>query len=107
MDMTKACRVDAASRSSPRAGGTVFAAAVHNQHHAAGGVQGLIWHSRQAELAGHPPAQAVVLFGDRYPSGRGTWTRSGPGVSTLYEGPARILVDLIAEELSAVVQPED
>jgi hypothetical protein len=49
----------------------------------------------------------VVLFAYRYPSGRGTWIRSGPGVSTLYEGPGRILVDVIAEELSAVFQAED
>ena len=35
-------------------------------------MQGLIWHSRQAEFAGEAPAEVLVLFGGaRYPSDRG------------------------------------
>jgi RES domain len=84
-----------------------LAAAAHSQPTLTVPAQGLIWHSRQAELSRLPPAEVVVLFGDRYPSGRGTWIRSGPGSSTLYEGPGRLLVDRVAEQLAATVQPED
>jgi hypothetical protein len=71
-----------------------------------GVVQGFIWHSRQAELAGEAPAEVIVLFGDpRYPSGRGTWSLEPPGLTALYEGPGRLLVDQIAERLSAVIEP--
>jgi len=71
-------------------------------------LQGFIWHSRQAELAGEAPAEVIVLFGHpRYPSGRGTWSLEPPGLTALYEGPGRLLVDQIAERLSAVVEPVD
>jgi hypothetical protein len=70
-------------------------------------LQGLVWHSRQAELAGGPPAEVVVLFGKpRYPSRRGSWRRVGPGSQNLYEGPGRLLVDEIAETLDAVIEPD-
>lgn len=82
-----------------------LAVAAHAQEHLGGPIQGLIWHSRQAELVGLPPTEVVVLFGDRYPSGRGTWTRVAPGSSTLYEGPGRLLIDEITEELAAVIHP--
>lgn len=60
---------------------------------------------RQAELAGEEPAEVIVLFGDpRYPSGRGTWSLAPPGLTALYEGPGRLLVDQIAEQLRAVVE---
>jgi hypothetical protein len=68
-------------------------------------MQGLIWHSRQAELAGEAPVEVIVLFGEpRYASGRGSWPLLGPGTSTLYEGPGRLLVDEIAEALEAVIE---
>jgi hypothetical protein len=66
---------------------------------------GLIWHSRQAELADTHPVDVVVLFGGpRYPSGRGSWPLFGPGASSLYDGPGRLLVDEIAESLRAVIE---
>lgn len=69
---------------------------------------GLIWHSRQAELTDTSPAEVVVLFGDRrHPSGRGRWPLFGPGASSLFEGPGRLLVDEIAETLSAVIELDD
>ena len=67
-------------------------------------LQGLIWHSRQAELAGRPPEEVIVLFGERYPSKRGSWQRIGPGSQNLFEGPGRLLVDRIAVDLGAVVE---
>ena len=84
-----------------------LAVAARGQTRRAGGpLQGLIWHSRQAELAGHPPVEVVVLFGDSFPSGRGTWPLTGPGIRNLSEGPGRLLVDRIAEELDALVEPD-
>jgi hypothetical protein len=63
-------------------------------------VQGLIWHSRQAELARADPVEVIVLFGGaRYPSGRGSWAPFGAGASSLYNGPGRLLIDEIAENL--------
>jgi RES domain len=71
-----------------------------------GSVQGLIWHSRHAELAGHPATEVLVLFGDSFPSGRGSWPLTGPGIRNLYDGPGRLLIDQVAEDLGAVVEPE-
>jgi hypothetical protein len=68
----------------------------------AAGAQGLLWHSRQTELAGGA-AEALVVFGDRYPRTRGSWPRRPPGSQNLWEGPGRERVDEIAEHLHAVV----
>lgn len=71
-------------------------------------LHGLIWNSRQSELAGQPPIEVVVVFGGpRYPSTRGGWGLFGPGASSLYDGPGRLLVDEIAESLSATVDLEE
>jgi hypothetical protein len=72
------------------------------------GVHGLIWHSRQAELAGQPAQEVVVLFGEpRYSTRRGTWTLFGPGASSLCDGPGRLMVEEIAERVfDAVIQTE-
>lgn len=67
-------------------------------------LQGLIWHSRQAELAAASPQEVVVLFGGRYPNRPGTWRRIPPGSRNLYEGPGRLLVDHIAVDLGAVIE---
>jgi RES domain len=67
-------------------------------------LQGLIWHSRQAELAGKLPEEVIVLFGERYPSKRGSWQRFPPGSQNLCEGPGRLLVERIAVELGAVIE---
>jgi len=69
-------------------------------------LQGLIWHSRQAELTKKPPEEVIILFGDRYPAERGTWNRSGPGSQNLYEGPGRLRVDEVAEELRALIETD-
>lgn len=67
-------------------------------------LQGLIWHSRQAELTKKPAEEVIILFGERYPAERGSWTRSGPGSQNLYEGPGRLRVDEVAEELRALLE---
>jgi len=64
--------------------------------------QGLLWHSRQAELAGGV-AEVLVVFGDRYTTTRGSWPRRPPGSQNLWEGPGREQIDEIAEQLDAVV----
>ena len=70
-------------------------------------LQGIIWHSRQAELAGQPEQEVMILFGTRYPAARGSWPRMAPGSQNLSEGPGRLLVDKIATRLGAVVETGD
>jgi hypothetical protein len=68
-------------------------------------LHGLIWHSRQVELGGRPAEEVIVLYGNgRYPTRRGSWSRFGPGSQNLYEGPGRLLVDQIADDLRAFVE---
>lgn len=68
-----------------------------------GGAHGMIWHSRQAELAGKEPVEVLVVFCDRYGPGRGPWQLTPPGLRTLYDGAGRDRVDEIALELGAEV----
>lgn len=67
-------------------------------------VQGLIWHSRQAELADAGPAEVLVVFTDRCAVGRGGWPLAMPGVRYLVEGSGRDLLDEIAESIDAVIE---
>lgn len=70
--------------------------------------QGLIWHSRQAELLDQPAVEVMILFGaTRFEMPRGDWPLRGPGNRNLYEGPGRLLIDEVAEELDATVELED
>ena len=82
-----------------------LAVAALGQAHGRRTIHGLIWHSRQAELAGQDPVEVTVLYGGpRYSSTRGSWRLFGPGPSSLSEGPGRLLIDEIAESLSAVIE---
>lgn len=84
-----------------------LAVAALGQSHGRRIVQGLIWHSRQTELGVHDPVEVIVLYGgSRYSATRGSWRLFGPGASSLYEGPGRLLVDEVAERLAAVVELE-
>ena len=84
-----------------------LAVAALGQVHGRRKVHGLIWHSRQAELASQDPVEVMVLYGGpRYSATRGSWRLFGPGASSLFEGPGRLLVDEIAESLSAVIELE-
>jgi hypothetical protein len=69
-------------------------------------LQGLIWHSRQAELAKAPPQEVIVLFGERYKSKPGSWKLVAPGLQNLYEGPGRVRVDEIATDLKATIETD-
>lgn len=72
---------------------------------------GLVWHSRQAELVDPtveltPPEREVfLLFGDRVDVGRGGFLRRYPGVQSLAEGSGRLRVDHLAEVFDALVDP--
>lgn len=77
--------------------------AVSRTHHGRH-IQGLIWHSRQAELARRPGVEVMVIFGHRYDPARGSWRLAAPGIRNLYEGEGRVLVEEIADGLGAVVE---
>jgi hypothetical protein len=70
-------------------------------------VDGIIWHSRQAELHATGQSEVLVVFADRCAPGRGGWVRIGPGSQNLIEGPGRLLIDEIATELNATIVIED
>ena len=75
------------------------------QAHGRRSVHGLIWHSRQAELTDQDPVEVMVLYGGpRFSLPRGSWRLFGPGASSLFDGPGRLLVDEVAESLSAVIE---
>jgi len=78
---------------------------LHMQRPGGDAPDGLIWHSRQAELTGHDPRAVMILFGDRAPSGRGAYRLVGPVVRNLVEGSGAVLVEEISETLDALVEP--
>ncbi len=78
----------------------------HAVSHSGADCEGIAWHSRQAELHLSADDREVYLFfGDRAPAGRGVFPLAGPGVLNLVEGPGRLLLERIAEELDARVEP--
>jgi hypothetical protein len=83
----------------------MLAVAVLRQPHGKRVVHGLVWHSRQAELAGQAPVEVVALYGQpRYTSARGSRQLFGPGAFSLYDGPGRLIVEEIAETLGALIE---
>lgn len=62
---------------------------------------GIVWHSRQAELAGRNGVNSVVLFADRVPHDRGSWKllKHQYASGALLEGAARLTLDTLAESL--------
>ncbi len=67
---------------------------------------GMLWHSRQAELhTAGSEREVFVLWGDRVPSDPGSYPLTGPGVRNLTEGPGRVLLDELAEDLDARIEP--
>jgi len=79
---------------------------LHKHRFGGAKVAGILWHSRQAEL--HQPTirrEVFVLWGDRAPSGPGDYPLTGPGVRNLTEGPGRNLLDRLAEDLNARIEP--
>lgn len=76
--------------------------AVNRTHHGTY-LDGLIWHSRKAELIGRAAMEVMVLFGHRYHPARGSWSLVAPGVQNLWEGAGPELVDEVATLLRATV----
>jgi hypothetical protein len=72
-------------------------------------VDGIIWHSRQAELNGRPAAEVVVLFADRVPTDRRAWSLAASRTASgaLLEGAGRLLLDQLAEDLGVTILGED
>lgn len=73
--------------------------------HAGPLVDGIIWHSRQAELAERPPVEVVVVFADRVPHARTSWNLASSRSSNgpLLEGTGRLLLDELAEALDVTI----
>lgn len=74
-------------------------------HAMASAPQGILWHSRQAELNDAPPAQVAVVFADRLPRERGSWQLAAHlhASGSLVDGFGRQLLDELAEELGITV----
>lgn len=75
-------------------------------------VDGVLWQSRQAELASRTAAgpglvsasaTVAVLFCDRVPHGRETWPLNRPALLNLLEGAGRALLDGIADQLNVTI----
>lgn len=79
-----------------------IAQAVHASRQA---FDGIIWHSRQAELSGKGSHEVAIVFADRVPHSRGAWTLPGYGspLGSLIHGPGRLELDSIAESLDVTV----
>lgn len=84
-----------------------WAAVLHGVRIGRSRPEGLIWHSRQAELhSGDPaPQEVFMLFGDRAPHEPGDYELDGVGVRSLVEGPGLLMVERLAEDLDALVVP--
>lgn len=80
------------------------ARAIHAGQH----LDGIIWHSRQAELTQRAPPEVAVIFADRVSHERGQWglsaVRSANG--SLLEGTGRLLLDQLAESLDVTISAE-
>ncbi len=68
-------------------------------------VDGLLWHSRVAELAFGAQGEAAILFGDRIGDAAGAFPVAAPGVRSLFEGPGRLDIDELAELVDAEIVP--
>jgi hypothetical protein len=78
---------------------------LHEQRPEGEAPDGLVWHSRQAELTGRDSRSVMILFGDRAPTDAGSYRLVGPGVRNLVEGVGAVLVEEIAETLDALIEP--
>ncbi|MEN8674997.1 RES family NAD+ phosphorylase [Nocardioides sp.] len=68
-------------------------------------IDGIVWHSRQAELSGRPPQEVAVLFGPNAPMGRASWeiARARGSSGALIEGAGRDEFDRLANQLGVTV----
>lgn len=67
---------------------------------------GILWHSRQAELTGRAPREVAVIFADRVPTERGSWTLADHrgALGSLLEGAGTLELDRLAEALEITVE---
>ena len=74
-------------------------------HASAQNLAGIVWNSRQAELAAGPAAEALVLFSDRLVSGRDALTLSPTltAAGAIGEGVGRVELDELLEDLGITV----
>lgn len=74
-------------------------------HASAGKPEGLVWHSRQAELSKETGHEVMVLFADRVPQQRDAWSlgKNRNASGSLLEGAGRELLDEVAERLEVTV----
>lgn len=94
---------------------TAWAVALHGRRIGGVAPAGLLWRSRVAELAGDDSpllgdllsvaGDALLLFGDRVPSGHETWQAGDPHYEDLTVAEGRLLAEQIAEQLDAVIVP--
>lgn len=81
------------------------AQAIHAYHEGRRIPDGIIWHSRQAELTGRPSQEVAVIFADRVPFGRDTWrlAESRTSSGALLEGSGRGQLEALAEKLDVTI----
>ena len=66
---------------------------------------GIVWHSRRAELVPSERHEVFVLFGDRAPSVPGAYPLTPAGFRNLTDGPGRVTLERLAEALDARIEP--
>lgn len=66
---------------------------------------GILWHSRQVEMNGLPPEEALVLFGDHLPPPHQLLDLppTKQAIGSLFEGQGRVYLDELLEELGVSV----
>jgi hypothetical protein len=92
-----------------------WAVALHRRRIGRATPVGLLWQSRVAELARGESlllgdlltvaSDVFLLFGDRVPTEPGRWSPGDPHYPDLASGDGRLLAELIAEQLGAVIVP--
>jgi hypothetical protein len=92
-----------------------WAVALHGRRIGPVAPVGLLWQSRIAELAREDSllfgdlltvaSDVCLLFGDRVPTDPARWDPGDPRYDDLASGDGRLLAELIAEQLGAVIVP--
>ncbi|MCO5313925.1 MAG: RES domain-containing protein [Microthrixaceae bacterium] len=74
-----------------------------------GAVDGIVWHSRQAEQQGFGQVEAAVVFCDRVGSSRASWAlaRSQDALGSLREGAGLAAVKAIAVDLGLTLTGDE
>lgn len=72
-------------------------------------VDGIIWHSRQAQRRGFGPAEAMIVFCDRVETSRRSWelTPTQDALGALLEGAGLVAVNRIAADLGLTLSGDE